>query len=346
MAQQILVKRSTVTAVPSALANGELAYSSVSNKLWIGRPGGNTGDVDAIGGKYYTDIVDAATNLNTASKIVLRDASGNFNAGIITASLVGNVTGDLTGNADTATVLATSQNISVSGDLTAPAIAFDGSGAVGLATTLATVNSNVGSFGSTTSIPVLTVNGKGLITAASSAAITTSWNLAGDSGTTNPVAGGETLTVAGGSGVTTSVANNTVTIDLAQNIGTTSDVTFNNVTVDGILTTDDVTAATLTTSGNVIISGNLTVNGTNSIVNSTTVELGDSIITLNSGETGAATSNAGFEIERGTDTNVSLLWNETQNYWQLTEDGSTFAKILTAANFATSYTGDIEGGTF
>ena len=86
MAQTILIKRSTSTATPTALANGELAYSASSNKLFIGRPGGGSGDIDAIGGKYYTDIITAATAANTASKLVLRDSSGNFSAGTITAT--------------------------------------------------------------------------------------------------------------------------------------------------------------------------------------------------------------------------------------------------------------------
>ena len=98
MAQTILIKRSTSTSTPTALANGELAYSSQSNKLFVGRPGGGTGDIDAIGGKYYTDIVDGAASANTASKLVLRDGSGNFSAGTITATLSGNVTGNVTGN--------------------------------------------------------------------------------------------------------------------------------------------------------------------------------------------------------------------------------------------------------
>ena len=36
---------------------------------------------------------------------------------------------------------------------------------------------------------------------------------------------------------------------------------------------------------------------------------------LNSNAAGAATESAGFEIERGTDTNVQFLWNETNDYW-------------------------------
>ncbi len=44
-------------------------------------------------------LANAATNLNTASTIVKRDASGNFTAGTITADLTGNVTGNVTGSA-------------------------------------------------------------------------------------------------------------------------------------------------------------------------------------------------------------------------------------------------------
>ena len=109
MAQTILIKRSTSTATPTALSNGELAYSAQSNKLFIGRPGGGSGDIDAIGGKYYTDIITAATASNTASKLVLRDSSGNFAAGTITATLTGNVTGNVTGlvhDVDVRTLLA------------------------------------------------------------------------------------------------------------------------------------------------------------------------------------------------------------------------------------------------
>lgn len=65
----------------------------------------------------------------------------------------------------------------------------------------------------------------------------------------------------------------------------------------------------------VVISGNLTVNGTTTSVNSNEVNIGDSIIKLNSDATGPATADAGFEVERGDDTNVSFIWDESEGYF-------------------------------
>ena len=434
MAQTILIKRSTSTATPTALSNGELAYSASSNKLFIGRPGGGSGDIDAIGGKYYTDIIDTAASANTASKLVLRDGSGNFSAGTITASLTGNVTGNLTGNvtgnasgsaltvtqaaqtaitslgtltalqvdnlnvngntilassgalnltpatgsaivldgtisvdagvvtgatsitstslvgaltgnASTATKWATARNLSLTGDGTATLSSVDGTAAVSAALTLATVNSNVGTFGSATAIPVLTVNAKGLVTAASTATIATTLNITGDTGSDGVSLLTETLDFEGGTGVTTVASDDKVTFSIGQAVGTTDNVTFNNVTVNGVLNSDDITATTMTASGHVVVQGNLTVNGTTTTVNSNTVAIGDSIMVLNNDETGTPSENAGIEIERGTSTNVSILWNEGTDYWQI-NDGSTTSKIMTAGNFAASFTGILDGGTF
>jgi len=72
------------------------------------------------------------------------------------------IAGSITGNAATATALATGRTISISGDLTYTSPSFDGSSNVTAAGTLATVNGNVGSFTSAN----ITVNAKGLITAA------------------------------------------------------------------------------------------------------------------------------------------------------------------------------------
>lgn len=71
-----------------------------------------------------------------------------------------------------AATLTTGRTIAMTGDVSWTSASFDGSGNVTGTSTLATVNSNTGSFGSGTAIPVLTVNGKGLITAVSTSSIT------------------------------------------------------------------------------------------------------------------------------------------------------------------------------
>ena len=75
MSQTIQILRSTTAASPSTLENGELAYSSLSNKLFIGRPGGSTGDIDAIGGKAFMDLLDHTAGVLTASSALIVDAN-------------------------------------------------------------------------------------------------------------------------------------------------------------------------------------------------------------------------------------------------------------------------------
>ena len=66
-----------------------------------------SGSLSLFDGNIPATISVDATSANTASKVVARDASGNFAAGTITASLVGAVTG----NASTATQLQTARTI-------------------------------------------------------------------------------------------------------------------------------------------------------------------------------------------------------------------------------------------
>lgn len=81
---------------------------------------------------YIVNLIGGtATSANEANKVVKRDGSGNFAAGVITADLVG----DVTGNADTATKLETSRTISLSGDATGSA-SFDGSANAQITVTL------------------------------------------------------------------------------------------------------------------------------------------------------------------------------------------------------------------
>jgi hypothetical protein len=89
--------------------------------------------------------------------------------------------------------------------------------------------------------------------------------------------------------------------------------------------------------GNVYITGNLIVNGSTTTVNSNVVNVGDSIITLNSDEAGTPSQNGGIEIERGTSSNKTLIWNETDDKW--TVGSETFV----AATFEGNLTGNVTG---
>jgi len=413
MAQVIKIKRSTSTAAPSALENGELGYSSNSDKLFIGRPGGTTGDIDAIGGKFFTDLLDHTAGTVTASSALIVDASSKldvlnvdnltFNGNSITST---NLNGDIevtpNGSGD---LILDGQNWPQADGATGQFLKTDGSGQLAWATVVSDFTISDGSL-------------------------------------TDLFATGETLTFTGGTNITTAVSNNQVTItglsdsqirglvsasgDLSYNSGTgvfsvttyksadfdtdfaakdTGDLTegtnlyytdtrarasisvtdaggdgslaYNSTTgvitytgpsaaevqahitagtgvsiASGVVsigqaveTTSNVDFATIETTGNVIVGGNLTVNGTVTSVNSTTVELGDNILLLNSGETGSPTANAGLEIERGTVANVFFRWNETTDKWEVTRDGTNFYVLIDSNNFETEIT-ELNGGTF
>ena len=105
------------------------------------------------GSGAITFAVDAAS-ANTASKVVARDASGNFSAGTITAAL--------TGNASTASTLQTTRSISASGDATWT-VNFDGSANATAALTLATTGVTAGTY------TKITVDAKGRATSGATA---------------------------------------------------------------------------------------------------------------------------------------------------------------------------------
>ena len=120
--------------------------------------------------------------------------------------------------------------------------------------------------------------------------------------------------ISGSTGV--SYNSSTGAISIGQAVGTTNDVTFNDVTV----------------------SGDLTVSGTTTTVNTETINLADNQIVLNSNFTGSSpTENGGIEIERGTQTNKTLVWNETDDKW--TVGSETFV----AATFEGALTGNVTG---
>ena len=149
----------------AAIAVSKLAASTISgitlgnnlNTLTLNVSGtGLSGSTTYNGSAAATFTVTSnATSANTASTVVARDASGNFSAGTITASLSGTAT-------------------QVSNSLTAgtglSGTAYNGSAAQ--TWSLAASGVTAGSYGSATAIPVLTIDSYGRVTAASTSSIT------------------------------------------------------------------------------------------------------------------------------------------------------------------------------
>ena len=136
----------------------------------------------------------------------------------------------------------------------------------------------------------------------------------------------------GGTGVTI----NNGEIAIGQSVGTSDNVTFNDITMGATLRTDASftidpadpnTGDFNTDTGSVIIKGNLQVTGTTTTVNSTEVNIGDSVIVLNADLDGATAPsvNGGFTVNRGSSADVSFVWNETSDYWDF--DGQTISNL-------------------
>jgi hypothetical protein len=228
----IQLKYSTVTSTPTTLNVAEPAYSFTSDKLFIGN---NTGTVLTIGGKYYVDIIEAATNANTVSTLVKRDSSGNFAAGVITANLAGNAT--------STTQLRDTRHINITGDGVGTA-SFNGTANADITFELTNTGVTAGTYGGQTQIPTFVVDEDGRVTSAANVSVATTLAIAGDTGTDSINLLSDTLTVTGRDGITTSViaANNTILIDVDNTVVRTSG--------------GQVISGDLAITGNLVISGN------------------------------------------------------------------------------------------
>lgn len=342
MASILRIKRSETSGNPGILGAGELAYSGLTDngsnggdRLYIGlgtETGGNAVNHIIIGGKRYTDMVDAATHLNNVGTLVKRDSNGDFTARYITA--------DLIGNAATTTKWLNARNLSLSGDATATLTGVDGSQNVNAALTLANTAVTAGSYGSATEIPTFTVDTKGRLTAAGTVSVATNLSIAGNTGTDTVSLLTDTLTITGGTGVSTAVTNNTVTISLPQALAPTSNVTFNDVTVNGVLYSNDITATSINIDGNASITGNLTVLGTVTTVNSTTVAIGDKNIELAKDATSAAMADGGGLTIMGPTVPATILYNSGDDRWVMNKDltvANVYAELVGNASTATKW---------
>jgi hypothetical protein len=120
-------------------------------------------------------------------------------------------------------------------------------------------------------------------------------------------------------------------INATQNTNITT--VTNSVTAAFTTANNALPKAGGTITADLVIAGNLTVSGLTTYANTTSVQLGDNIITLNADipTSLAPTENAGFEVNRGSAANVSLLWNETNDKWTATNDGTNYFVLADAA---------------
>ena len=268
MASIIRIKRSSTAGNPTTLGAGELAYSALGNndsnggdRLYIGIGTETAGDAAnhvVIGGKYFTDLLDHTRGTLTASSAIITDSSSKINnLKVDNLDLDGNTISstDTNGNilltpngtgktvvtnlhiGDTSTSIAEFIYDTVGGAVTGTANQISVTNSDGGNTsTIALVNTAVtaGSYGSATAIPVFTVDAQGRLTAASTASITTSLGIAGDTGTDTIALATDTITFAGGTGLTSTVnsGTNTVTFDIDSTVATlTGTQTLTNKTL-------------------------------------------------------------------------------------------------------------------
>lgn len=273
MASIIRIKRSGTTGSPSALAQGEFAYSFLEgtltnggDRLYLGTGteiNGEAANIEVIGGKYFTQKLDHTPGVLTANSAIVTDenniidilnvdnitidgntiSSTNLNGNIVldpngtgvidvSSALISNVATPLSGTDaankqyvdDEIDALGAFANLDISGDTGSDSIIFETevlnfAGGTGISTSVAnnTVQitlDNTGviaaSYGSSSEIPVFTVNAQGQITVANTVSISTDLAIAGDTGTDSVSLLSDTLTFIGGTGLSSIVSNNQV----------------------------------------------------------------------------------------------------------------------------------------
>lgn len=321
MANLIQIKRSTNSAVPTTLGEGELAFSSNGDILYIGAAdGANT--VTAIAGSRNPGTLTANQALVANStlgidKVITAnlvptnlEANGSF--GTDGQVLFSNSTGGVYWGNDIDTLaLLTDTNITtpaegamllydndtskwidnvMSGDAT---LADTG------ALTLVSTGVSAASYGDANSVGSFTVDAKGRLTSASSVDIDhdTLLNFVADehiahSGVT--LTAGDGLT--GGGDITTSrsfavtagdgIVANSTGVHVLANTGVTSNST-------GVFIGQAVGTSDNVTFNDVVVSGNLDINGTLTTIDTATLSVSDSLIELAS-DNAADTLDLGF----------------------------------------------------
>ena len=337
-----LVSFSSGTASAGNISLSNANFIDSNSQLPVAQ--GGTGATDAAGARSNLGLGNVALQASNAVDIdggaIDGTVIGANSAAAITGTTItanSGFVGNLSGVADDADGLSSAVTVALSGDATGSATFQDAGDTATISTTLASVNSNVGTFGSTSAIPVVTVNAKGLVTAVTTASIVTSLTVDGDSGTQDVDLSADDLQFLGTANeIETAVTK--VGNDVKVTLGLPDDVTVgNNLTVTGSFLSDDITSSAISIAGDATITGNLTVQGTQTTVNSTTVETADAIFRTNSN---GANTDAGFEANTASGVK-QILYTAAGTEWDFGSENvkaSTFEGDLTG-----NVTGDVTG---
>lgn len=121
----------------------------------------------------------------------------------------------------------------------------------------------------------------------------------------------------------------TANISTAINVGANVTVNTSTILVKNGSVNTTITAAQATFGANVQINGELIVSGAITVLDTPELWINDTDVLLNADLPSdvAPTDNCGFTIERGSANNVSLIWNETTDKWQISNTLQSYSNI-------------------
>ena len=115
-------------------------------------------------------------------------------------------------------------------------------------------------------------------------------------------------------------------VDDQGRVGINTTTPQSELDVNGTITTTSLSSTTLTVSGNSSVSGNFQVDGELTVLGRAIIEgdieFEDRILLLNAEfpATSQPTEDAGFEVNRGAQNNVSFYWDESEDQWTTGSD--------------------------